>query len=62
MSIRIPFIEQEILDQYLIDDNNRPWVIGFSGGKDSTLLLQLVWNALKKLPEGTRYLRDIYIV
>ncbi len=62
MSLIIPFIEQEILDQYLIDDNNRPWVIGFSGGKDSTLLLQLVWNALKKLPEGTRYLRDIYIV
>jgi DNA sulfur modification protein DndC len=62
MSIKVPFIEQEILDQYLIEDGNRPWIIGFSGGKDSTMLLQLVWNALKKIPEGIRYTRDIYIV
>lgn len=62
MSILIPYIEDEILDQYLADDGNRPWIIGFSGGKDSTLLLQLVWNALKKIPEGTRYFRDVYIV
>jgi DNA sulfur modification protein DndC len=48
MSIKIPFIESEIIDQYLYDENPRPWVIGFSGGKDSTLLLQLIWNALKK--------------
>ncbi len=62
MSYILSFIEEEILDQYLIDDNNRPWVIGFSGGKDSTLLLQLVWNALKKVPDGIRFDRDIYIV
>lgn len=29
----------------------RPWIIGFSGGKDSTLTLQLVWEALAQLPK-----------
>lgn len=32
---------------YLADDI--PWVIGYSGGKDSTATLQLVWNSLKQL-------------
>ncbi|MBN2845541.1 MAG: DNA phosphorothioation system sulfurtransferase DndC [Deltaproteobacteria bacterium] len=42
----------EIIDNirkvYLSD--NRPWVIGYSGGKDSTASLQLVWSALDSLP------------
>jgi len=29
---------------YLEDDI--PWVVGYSGGKDSTAALQVVWNAL----------------
>jgi len=36
-----------IQNLYLIDDI--PWVIGYSGGKDSTATLQLVWIALEKL-------------
>ena len=28
----------------------QPWVIGYSGGKDSTTVLQLIWNAIKELP------------
>jgi DNA sulfur modification protein DndC len=34
--------------------DNRPWVIGFSGGKDSTCTLQLIWQALKALPKAQR--------
>ena len=34
---------------YLCDDI--PWVIGYSGGKDSTATLQLVWLALSELPK-----------
>ena len=34
-------IYREIQQVYLADD--RPWVIGFSGGKDSTTALQLIW-------------------
>lgn len=58
------FIEAEILDQYLYDENaTRPWIIGFSGGKDSTILLQLVWNALNKITSQIiKFKRPIYIV
>ncbi|NKY95896.1 DNA phosphorothioation system sulfurtransferase DndC [Gordonia sputi] len=31
-----------------------PWVVGYSGGKDSTAVLQLVWLALSKLPADRR--------
>lgn len=61
MSLKLPFIEDEIIDQYLHDENPRPWIIGFSGGKDSTMLLQVVWRALMKIPDGTRD-RPIYVV
>lgn len=54
----------EIIDQYLLsDDTNRPWIIGFSGGKDSTVMLQLVWSAISKIKELTGVAkRDIYVV
>ena len=38
-----------IQNLYLSDDI--PWMIGYSGGKDSTAAVQLVWMALSKLPE-----------
>ena len=41
-------IYDEIREVYLSD--NRPWILGFSGGKDSTCMAQLVWNALSELP------------
>lgn len=61
MSLKLPFIEAEITDQYLYDENQRPWIIGFSGGKDSTMLLQVVWRALMKIPAEMRN-RKIYVV
>ena len=45
----------------LYDDNPRPWIIGFSGGKDSTMLLQLVWKALLKIDPVSRK-REIWVV
>ncbi len=45
-------ILESIRETYLQD--GRPWVIGFSGGKDSTATLQLVWQALRELPAGSR--------
>lgn len=41
-------IHEEIQHVYLAD--NRPWILGFSGGKDSTCMIQLIWNALSSLP------------
>ena len=46
-------IISEIIDQYTYaDDTDRPWIIGFSGGKDSTVLLMLVWIALRRVKES----------
>lgn len=63
---RIIDIIDELKDQYLEDDRyNRPWIIGFSGGKDSTVLLTLVWIALKKIREGNPDItlnRMVYVV
>ncbi len=62
MALNIQYLENEIIDQYLYDENTtRPWIIGFSGGKDSTMLLQVVWNALKKI-EPALLTRQIYVV
>jgi len=54
----------EIIDQYVYaDETNRPWIIGFSGGKDSTVMLQLVWKAISQIKELTGIVkRDIYVV
>lgn len=49
---RLDELHKEIQEVYLSD--NRPWVIGYSGGKDSTTALQLVWYALAELPEEKR--------
>ena len=61
MALNIAHIENEIIDQYLFDDADRPWIIGFSGGKDSTMLLQIVWTALKKI-DPILLTREIYVV
>ena len=61
MSQRINYIISELEDQYLCQDNNRPWIIGFSGGKDSTAMLQLVWLAIKQVPVELRK-RDVYVI
>jgi DNA sulfur modification protein DndC len=37
---------------YLNDD--RPWLVGFSGGKDSALLTSLIFNSLLSLPSERR--------
>ncbi len=67
MSNRISHIINEILDQYLYADTSyKPWIIGFSGGKDSTVLLTLVWKALIKIKEeiplAFQLRRPIYVV
>ena len=41
-----------IQNLYLADDI--PWMIGYSGGKDSTAAVQLVWMAIEQLPERDR--------
>lgn len=42
-------VKVEIKNVYKSD--NRPWVIGYSGGKDSTVVVQLIFEALSELPK-----------
>lgn len=51
--------QDEIRSVYLSDQ--RPWVIGYSGGKDSTTALQLIWYALAKLPRE-QLSKPLYII
>src|SRR6185437_15990485 len=53
-------IRKEIKDEYL-QPHARPWIIGFSGGKDSTLLLQLVTESLLSISPGERQ-RKVYVL
>src|SRR5947208_13966584 len=50
---------EEIRQVYLSD--RRPWVIGYSGGKDSTTALQLIWSALSKLPSA-ELTKPVYVI
>lgn len=50
---------KEIQDLYLED--SKPWVIGFSGGKDSTTILSLIYVALEKLPASKRH-KHVYVI
>ena len=52
-------IEEEI--RWLYGSDDRPWVIGYSGGKDSTCSLQLIWLALSKLPKKERK-KPVYVL
>ncbi len=45
-------IKKSLRQLYLED--NRPWLVGFSGGKDSTMLTSLVFDAALSLPPAER--------
>jgi DNA sulfur modification protein DndC len=47
--------------QYLSTDQDYPWIIGFSGGKDSTLVAQLVFAALMEI-SPSRLTRKVHVV
>ena len=47
--------------QLVYQHDNRPWMIGYSGGKDSTLLCQLVFEMLETMPAEKRN-KKVYIV
>lgn len=52
-------LNQELKDYYLAD--KKPWVIGYSGGKDSTVILQLVWNMIMSLKPADRK-KNVYVI
>ena len=48
-----------IKELYLAD--KIPWICGYSGGKDSTAVVQLVWTALAQLPESQRH-KPVHVI
>lgn len=44
----LTLLRREIQELYQVD--SVPWIIGYSGGKDSTAVVQLVWQAIEDLP------------
>lgn len=55
----IAALKEEIREMYRADDV--PWIIGYSGGKDSTATLQLVWLAIQELPAEERH-KTIHVI
>ena len=62
MENRYKLYEDIIAEMAMVYKNDkRPWMIGYSGGKDSTLLCCLVFEMAKRLKPEERN-KDIYIV
>jgi len=57
--IEISDILGEIKQTYLRYPH--PWVIGYSGGKDSTAVMQLIWTAVKQLDPDQRT-KPVYVI
>jgi DNA sulfur modification protein DndC len=56
---RVRAVTAQIQEYYTAD--SVPWVVGYSGGKDSTTVLQLVWRAISMLrPERRR--KPIHVI
>jgi DNA sulfur modification protein DndC len=54
-------IVDDVKDEYLSEKQSYPWIIGFSGGKDSTVVAHAVFEALLDIPPSRRT-RPVYIV
>ena len=60
LASRLEEIRADLIDEYK-QPHDHPWVIGYSGGKDSTLVVQLAFDLLLDIPKSERR-REIHIV
>jgi DNA sulfur modification protein DndC len=51
-AVNISEIKESLRRLYLAD--SRPWLVGFSGGKDSTLVAHLIFDAVQDIPAEQR--------
>lgn len=56
-------ILKELIEEikYIYQFDKRPWVIGYSGGKDSVIVFELVYKILLSLPDRQRS-KNVYVV
>ncbi|MDE0011486.1 MAG: DNA phosphorothioation system sulfurtransferase DndC [Candidatus Poribacteria bacterium] len=57
---RLDAVREVMLAEYR-KRHNDPWLVAYSGGKDSTLLLHLVWEIMLSLPPEERK-RQIHVI
>lgn len=57
---RLAEVRSDMREEYLTE-HNIPWIVGFSGGKDSTIVLQLVFEMLLELPPSKRA-RQVHVL
>lgn len=50
----------EVIKQLYLEDRI-PWICGYSGGKDSTAIVQLVWMALRQVPKEKR-VKTVHVI
>lgn len=60
LDAKLSAIRADMLDEYL-QPHSDPWIVGFSGGKDSTVVTHLVFEMLLALPPSDRS-RPIHLV
>lgn len=60
----MPLLPEQIISdiQELYLSDSIPWIVGYSGGKDSTASLQLIWTALLQLPAERRTFKPVYVI
>ena len=57
---KLTVLRREIRDEYL-KPHSKPWIIGFSGGKDATFLAHFVIECILSVPPDERH-RAVHIV
>ena len=60
LAAKFTLIRADLRDEYFADEPF-PWIVGFSGGKDSTLVAHLVFEMLLNMPPSRRH-RAVHIV
>ena len=58
-NIPITSTKEQIKTAYLADE--RPWIVGYSGGKDSTVVVQLIFETLCEMPAQSLH-KKVYII
>ena len=54
-------VVERVKEEYLAQDQRFPWIIGFSGGKDSTLVTQAIFEMLLEISPAQRS-RPVHVV
>ena len=57
-NMRLKMTQDSIIKEYL--KNDKPWFLAYSGGKDSTAVLMLTYEAIKSIKHHNKIITIIY--